>query len=107
MPKYLDLDFAILYSEASKSSKKLLTIVYGDEVTVIEGTPSSTQTWKKVSVKSTYFGEKTGFVKGKLLLRDTPIMKITMVDVQQGDGMIIETPEGKIVFEIFFHYTCK
>ncbi len=95
MPKYLDLDFAILYAEATKSSKKLLTIVYGDELELIETLPLS---WKKVRINSTYFGIKEGFVKGTLPLRNTPIMKVTMVDVQQGDGMILETPEGKIIF---------
>jgi beta-lactamase superfamily II metal-dependent hydrolase len=36
-------------------------------------------------------------VKGNLALRDTPLLRLSMIDVQQGDGLILETPEGKIV----------
>jgi beta-lactamase superfamily II metal-dependent hydrolase len=95
MPKYLNLDFAILYKEKSKTSEKLLTIVYGDEVEIIE---NLAQKWKHIRTTSTYFGVREGFVKVDLPLRDTPILKITMVDVQQGDGMVVETPAGKKIF---------
>jgi beta-lactamase superfamily II metal-dependent hydrolase len=92
---YLNIDFAVLYKEKSKESAKLITATYGDEVEILETFP---QKWKRIRVKTSYFGTTEGFVKGDLPLRDTPVMKITMVDVQQGDGMVIETPQGKVIF---------
>ncbi|MDQ8185743.1 MBL fold metallo-hydrolase [Pelagicoccus sp. SDUM812002] len=35
--------------------------------------------------------------RGKLKTRSKSVLKFSMVDVQQGDGMVLETPEGKIV----------
>jgi beta-lactamase superfamily II metal-dependent hydrolase len=95
VPTYLNIDFAILYKEKSKDSEKMITLTYGDEVEVLE---SFSLKWKKIRSKSSYFGTLEGFVKGDLPLRNDPIMKITMVDVQQGDGMVIETPQGQVIF---------
>ena len=39
-----------------------------------------------------------GFIDGKTALRDNGILRLSMVDVQQGDGMIIDTPGGKVLF---------
>ncbi|OAN37682.1 ComEC/Rec2 family competence protein [Mycolicibacterium iranicum] len=39
-----------------------------------------------------------GFVKKATTFRNTPILRLSMVDVQQGDGLILETPSGKVVF---------
>jgi len=38
-----------------------------------------------------------GRIKGEAKLRDTPILRLSMVDVQQGDGLVLETPGGKRV----------
>lgn len=38
-----------------------------------------------------------GVIKGTAVLRTTPILKLSMVDVQQGDGLVLETPAGKRV----------
>ncbi|MEI2298512.1 ComEC/Rec2 family competence protein [Ensifer sp. MJa1] len=39
-----------------------------------------------------------GFIKTETRLRDTGLLRLSMVDVQQGDGLILETPAGKVVF---------
>ena len=39
-----------------------------------------------------------GFISDKVKLRRTPILRLSMIDVQQGDGLIIETPGGKTIF---------
>ena len=39
-----------------------------------------------------------GFIRAGAKLRDTGILRLSMVDVQQGDGLILETPAGKVVF---------
>ena len=92
--QYVDADFAILYKEkAAKADQRLLTLVYGDAVEVLE----SDAKWTKVRAHTRGDGQPIGFVKGKLPLRDTGLLKFTMVDVQQGDGMVFETPSGKVV----------
>jgi hypothetical protein len=39
-----------------------------------------------------------GFVAAATKFRDTRLLRLSMVDVQQGDGLILETPGGKLVF---------
>lgn len=39
-----------------------------------------------------------GFINAKTKLRATPILRLSMIDVQQGDGLILETPKGKVIF---------
>lgn len=39
-----------------------------------------------------------GYVKKETALRTTPVTRFSMIDVQQGDGMILETGGGKILF---------
>lgn len=38
-----------------------------------------------------------GVIDHDTRLRPTPILRLSMIDVQQGDGMILETPGGKVV----------
>ena len=38
-----------------------------------------------------------GQVKGKLALQDKGVLKLALVDVQQGDGILLETPSGKVM----------
>lgn len=94
MTQYVDADFAILYKEKSaKAELRLLTLVYGDAVEVLE----KDNKWIKLRATTRGDGLVEGFVKKGLPLRDTGILKFTMVDVQQGDGMVFETPSGKTV----------
>lgn len=39
-----------------------------------------------------------GRIASSAKLRATPLLWLSMIDVQQGDGLILETPEGRIVF---------
>ena len=39
-----------------------------------------------------------GFVAGPTKLRATGLLRLSMVDVQQGDGLILDTPAGKVIF---------
>lgn len=39
-----------------------------------------------------------GFIDGRTRLRQDALVRLSMVDVQQGDGLIIETPSGKVIF---------
>lgn len=39
-----------------------------------------------------------GFIKKEAAIRNTPVTRFSMIDVQQGDGMIFETPGKKVIF---------
>lgn len=39
-----------------------------------------------------------GFIAADAKLRDDGILRVSMVDVQQGDGLIVDTPDGKVLF---------
>lgn len=39
-----------------------------------------------------------GFIRGDVKLVSSSVLRFSMIDVQQGDGMIIETPAGKVIF---------
>ena len=39
-----------------------------------------------------------GFVKKGVALRQSGLLRLSMVDVQQGDGLILQTPSDKVVF---------
>ncbi len=82
---------------------KILVLAFGDEVKVLDTTP------QKIEIELTMIGGGThtkvsGFIKnkkvgGQKILVDTnnKVLKVDYVDVQQGDGSVIETPNGKVV----------
>ena len=43
-------------------------------------------------------GTVEGFIRSGAPLRTTPLLWLSMVEVQQGDGLILRTPTGKVVF---------
>ena len=52
----------------------------------------------RVEVVARGGGVVQGFVKAGIRLRSSALLRLSMVDVQQGDGLILETPSGKVVF---------
>lgn len=89
MFKYLDDDIVDLRLDNGNTWQ----YYWGDKLVVIATEP------KRLRVA--FHGLKgkidEGFISSKTRLRDTPILKMSMVDVQQGDGLILETPQGKIL----------
>ena len=91
---FIEEDFVAVRRHRSKSETPFLTLVFGDPVEILEREDG----WTKVRAPSYFDGTATGFVVGDLPLRADGLLKFSMVDVQQGDGMVLETPNGKIVF---------
>ena len=95
--KYINTDF-VKVRASKRSSKTAFYLYFGDPV-IIETIAGN---WTKITAPNriTNKGNKrTGFVKSNNIpVRDTGILKMSMVDVQQGDGIIMETPGGKIIF---------
>ncbi len=95
MSKFIGDDFVRLREQPDSDADIRLTLAFGDEVDVIE------EQGRFIKLRAlTYFeGRDVGWAKNDppLDLRDEGMLKFSMVDVQQGDGLVLETPSGKIV----------
>lgn len=107
----INVDLADVWAERGR--KKLLrTLTWGDEVTVLKQTSTflevETLEFERqddgamVSKKVTAFIEpsKSSGIKAAAVVRPrnkNAVLKVNFVDVQQGDGAVIETPDGKII----------
>ncbi|MFV2064722.1 MAG: MBL fold metallo-hydrolase [Chloroflexota bacterium] len=90
--QFIDEDFVAVWREQDRQ-KRLATLAFGDEVEILQQLPG----WTEVRVVNYFDGTATGFIEGTPDLRDDGIVRFSMVDVQQGDGLILETPSGKII----------
>jgi beta-lactamase superfamily II metal-dependent hydrolase len=107
----INVDLADVWNETGRDNL-LRTLAWGDEVTV------KSQTAKHVEVSLTTFVEKSdgsivpqlssGFIvptaSSKIKAADlvvpraqNKVLKVNFVDVQQGDGSVIESPAGKVI----------
>ena len=107
----LNVDLADVWEERGRK-KFIRTIAWGDEVTVLK------QLSTHLEVGITVFRQKpdgsilpesiTGYIEpakssgikvAELVkpVSDNRVLKVNFVDVQQGDGSVIETPDGKII----------
>lgn len=107
----VNVDLVDVWGERGR--KKLLhTLAWGDEITVLNSSR------KHVEIEVTRFEEQpdgsilpvtsTGFVEPTTASRlkasqvfvpaeQNRVLKVNFVDVQQGDGAVIESPDGKII----------
>ncbi|MBA5873789.1 MAG: MBL fold metallo-hydrolase [Nitrospira sp. CR1.2] len=107
----LNVDLADVWKERGRKAY-LRTIGWGDEITVVK----QAATYLEASI--TVFREKpdgsilpesiTGYIEPTKTSRitiadltrpvaDNRVLKVNFVDVQQGDGMVVESPDGKII----------
>jgi hypothetical protein len=91
--QYIEEDFVVVRREPDSDADRRVTLTFGDPVHKLDHEHG----WTTVEVLSYYDGPFTGFVKGDLPVRDEPILTFSMIDVQQGDGLILQTPGGQIV----------
>lgn len=92
--RYVDDDFVALRRRKNGRDKPFLTLAFGDAVEVLD---ESDDEWTEVRALTHWDGTASGWVRGKPPLRDEGILKFSMVDVQQGDGLVLETPKGEIM----------
>ncbi|HEX6848568.1 MAG TPA: MBL fold metallo-hydrolase [Chitinophagaceae bacterium] len=86
MTKYISKDKAKLYSLADPT-KELIELLWGDSVHIIEEDAGN----GRAKVKSRGV---TGFIDPEEL-NDSPLLEIYFIDVGQGDGILIVTPNRK------------
>lgn len=100
--RYIDKDFVKFSFPRADGSMASEILVFGDKVDVLQEGSGSTPS--KIRALELFEGTIEGTVKGKPFRgRDKGVLKFSMVDVQQGDGMILETPpdagdQTRIVF---------
>jgi beta-lactamase superfamily II metal-dependent hydrolase len=107
----INVDLADIWGEAERK-KFLRTLAWGDEVAVTK------QDSARIEIETVYFNEQAdgsilpvkevGFIEPKKssglktmdLVRprsQNDVLKVNYVDVQQGDGSVIESPDGKVI----------
>jgi hypothetical protein len=107
----INIDLADVWGEAGRK-KFLRTLAWGDEVTVTKKTATA------LEIETVYFNElpdgsivpvkETGFIEPQKSSGIKPadvvrprsqnnVLKVNCVDVQQGDGAVIESPDGKVI----------
>ena len=82
--QYVSTDTTPLF-EAATGNKKLLELLWGDHLTVLSVAGSRT----KVSTRG-----KTGFVDPDAI-GDESLLEVYFIDVGQGDGVLIRTPDNR------------
>ena len=96
--KFIDADFVAVYEGIESDSNRIETLVFGERVTVVEERDDG---WTAIEAPTRIDFRNsttlTGFVRGTPF-RDSGVLGMSMVDVQQGDGLILETPNGKTIF---------
>lgn len=107
----LNVDLADVWEE--KGRKKFIrTIAWGDEITVLKETSTH------IEISTTVFRQQpdggtlpefiTGYIEPSkssgiktadliMPLKSNQVLKVNFVDVQQGDGTVIESPDGKVI----------
>lgn len=96
--QFIDDDFVGVRRTPTKSGKPFVTLAFGDAVEVVPDANDEHPGFTKVKILTHFDGTAEGFVEGTPPLRNKGVLRLSMVDVQQGDGLILETPNGKIVF---------
>lgn len=85
--RYIDKDFV----RFNFGNDQKAILAFGDKVEVLEEGSGSTPS--RVRALELFEGTIEGTIKGKPFRgRDKGVLKFSMVDVQQGDGLVLETP---------------
>jgi len=87
---YIDDDLV----KAKKSATSTVVLAFGDPIEIL-GTVGN-----EVEIRVHDRGRRTfkATISKKVKTRAEPILHFSMIDVQQGDGMIVQTPKGRKLF---------
>ena len=98
MSVFIDEDFVAVYKDPTRKSPLKVQLAFGDEIELLNQKKNG---FYRVNVHGYFDRPVQGWVRRKPRVYEAEkkgVLKFSMVDVQQGDGMILETPEGKIVW---------
>ncbi|MEQ1498942.1 MAG: MBL fold metallo-hydrolase, partial [Novosphingobium sp.] len=87
---FIDDDIVSMRPDAGKP----VQLFWGDEVKVLAQDAST------IRVRAIGRGNPAleGTISAKVKLRDKALLRLSMIDVQQGDGLILQSPGGKVIF---------
>ena len=89
--RYIDKDFVRFRFTGSGGTEEQAILAFGDKVEVLEEGGGSKPS--RIRALELFEGDLEGTVKGRPFRGpEKGVLKLSMVDVQQGDGMVIETP---------------
>ncbi|MEM7481543.1 MAG: hypothetical protein AAF481_10240 [Acidobacteriota bacterium] len=89
--RYIDKDFVRFTYLGFDGSERKATLVFGDKVDVLEEGAGAQPS--RIRALELFDGNLEGTVRGRPFRdRTKGVLKFSMVDVQQGDGMILEGP---------------
>ena len=104
MPKKVIDQDLVKVSSSANTSKLLTTLAWGDEIELLG------ESEKFFEIKTEYYIDQPdgsfkkvlgrGLIKRTTKLRDPElcdILKVSFIDVQQGDGMVLQTPKNQLV----------
>lgn len=86
---YIDEDLVF----AKNDKGEVLELAFGDPVMDVEFVEGRTVF---TLVGGALHGERAS-VRGQLAIRQDRVLRLSMIDVQQGDGLIIDTPSGHLI----------
>jgi beta-lactamase superfamily II metal-dependent hydrolase len=93
--KYINLDLAKVYREENGTRKFVRALAWGDPVRVRKETADEVEI--DFDGAPAFIAKRKGAADVVVDRKDSRVLKIDFVDVQQGDGSVIETPAGKVV----------
>ena len=89
--RYIDKDFVRFRFSGFGGNQEQAILAFGDKVEVLQEGAGSIPS--RVRALELFDGTLEGTVAGKPFRgREKGVLKFSMVDVQQGDGMVLETP---------------
>lgn len=108
---FINADLVKVYNTADKKNADLITVLaWGDDVELLEATGNTIkialQNFKNLADGSILSVKSEGYIfkpaKAKLEevlqpLDQKKVLKVSFVDVGQGDASVIETPKGKVI----------
>lgn len=93
--RYISLDLAKVYRDENGKRKFLRALAWGDPVRVTNETADEVEI--DFDGAPAFIPKKKGGGDVVVDKKESRVLKVDFVDIQQGDGSVIETPDGKVM----------
>lgn len=93
--RYINLDLAKVYREENGKKKFVRELAWGDAVKVRKETADAVEI--DFDGAPAFIAKRKGGGEVVVDRKEARVLKVDFIDIQQGDGSIIETPDGKVI----------
>jgi glyoxylase-like metal-dependent hydrolase (beta-lactamase superfamily II) len=93
--RYINLDLAKVYRDENGKRKFLRGLAWGDAVRVRNETAEEVEI--DFDGAPAFLPKRKGGPDVVVDKKDSRVLKVDFIDIQQGDGSVIETPDGKVI----------